>query len=112
MKIRTNYVSNSSSSSYIIAVDENFYGNLEEFFYTHNIGYDTRIGRSENIDWDNYCEDDVNEYKAQAQIQQAAGKAVYEVDMDYDHCYVIDLLKQLNENNGGDKLVMIYNGEY
>lgn len=112
MKIRTNYVSNSSSSSYIIAVDESFYGNLKVFFDTHSIGFDTRIRSSEYIDWDDYCEEDVSEYKAKEQEQRAAGKAVYEVYLDYDHCYVIDLLKQLNDANGGDKLVMLYDGEY
>lgn len=112
MKIRTNYVSNSSSSSYIIAVDESFYGNIKVFFDTHSIGYDTRIRGVEDIDWDNYCEDGVDEYKAQEQIQRDSGKAVYEVDLDYDHCYLIDFLQQLNDANGGDKLAIIYDGEY
>lgn len=112
MKIRTNYVSNSSSSSYIIAVDESFYGNIKVFFDTHSIGFETRIRSSESIDWDNYCEEDVPEYKAKEQVQRAAGKAVYEIDLDYDHCYVIDLLKQLSDANGGDKMAVIYSGEY
>ena len=35
MKVRTNYVSNSSSSSFVIAYDEMFFGDLISFF-KHN----------------------------------------------------------------------------
>lgn len=41
MKTRTSYVSNSSSSSFIVAYNPKFFGRLEESFQNDNIGYDT-----------------------------------------------------------------------
>ena len=41
MKTRTSYVSNSSSSSFIVAYNPKFFGRLEESFQNERMGYDT-----------------------------------------------------------------------
>ena len=41
MKIRTDYVSNPSSSSFIVAYNPKFFGSLEDSFKNDSMGYDT-----------------------------------------------------------------------
>lgn len=115
MKIRSNYVSNSSSSSFIIAYDEKFFGDLEKIFKQHYLG-DSKIYPYEETDkfftYYDYDKDAefINDIREAMNKAESEGKAVRYISLDYDHIYLIDVLKQINDNNGADKLKIIYDG--
>lgn len=100
MKIRSNYVSNSSSSSFIIAYDKNFYGDLEKFFKDGYFGCETEIYElSENFE-EGEINDEIKKVKQE-------GKSVLYFSLDQEYFSILTLLKNVNENNGGDKLKII-----
>lgn len=118
MKIRTNYVSNSSSSSFIIAVDEKFYGNFKQFLDRAYLGCET--GKIEKItevtevtrkalgmaDWTPYPEAVATITKALEALNE--GMVVYSLSLDTTYRCIINLMLSINEQNGGDKMVVIY----
>lgn len=114
MNIRTNYVSNSSSSSFIIAYDEEFFGDLEKILNDHYLG-DSKIHPYEELEnrFFKYFDRDedaelIKEILDDINIAEAANKVVRYWSVDYDHRYLIDLLKRISDNNGSDKFKIIY----
>ena len=113
MKIRSGYVSNSSSSSFLIAYDEKFYGDLTKFFKEEYFGCETEIGDLETF-LDYLCEvdEDINkDWTEKAKEQENAGKRVLYLRLDNEYSSIISLLKKINEANGKNKLTMLYDGE-
>lgn len=102
MKIRKFYVSNSSSSSFVIAYDPAFFGDIELFFKDSELGYETDVR-----DIKDFLEYEP-EYKERIETAIASGKKVLYIGLDYDYCPIINLLKQINEKNGGDKMEVLY----
>lgn len=117
MKIRTGYVSNSSSSSYVIAYDKSFFGDLEKLFMNDcdAIGCETVIYDIADIDEEFYnCElggdkDEIKKFKEKMKEKEKEGKSFLYIRLDHDYEVIISLLKLLNENNGGDKIEFLYN---
>ena len=56
MKVRLDYVSNSSSSSFVIAYDEKFFGNLKDFISQNEIGYETYVYDVSDLVHDDQCD--------------------------------------------------------
>lgn len=110
MKMRKGYVSNSSSSSFIIAYDENFFGNLKDFlenFY---------LGESSIYDFEKYkdlyledLDEEKEEYEKLIEEEEKSGKTICCLNLDYDFCFIVDLLQNINKMNGNDKLNIILN---
>jgi len=109
MKIRANYVSNSSSSSYIIAYDQKFFGNLLKFFKDHQniLGYNTKVVDREEmlLYWiDDHRHDEIRRLMREAEEN---GMTILCLKLDYEQYSICDLLKSINDINGGDKFKII-----
>lgn len=107
MKIRNNYVSNSSSSSFILAIDKAFFGDLEDFFTSHQFGFETAMTDADCIleYWG-----DEKEIKEKIKRSIDNGKDIFCISIDSEYEDVIDLLEHINQANGGDKMEIIYDG--
>lgn len=106
MKVRTTFVSNSSSSSFILAYDESFFGDLKQYFQKYDFGCMTTLWEEDRIpvmldEW-------YPESKTKCEEAKAAGKKLLYIDLDRDFCSIMSLLKGINESHGGDKLEIIY----
>lgn len=112
MKVRKGYVSNSSSSSFLIAYDEKFFGDLTKFFENGYFGCETEIGDLETF-LDYLCEidEDINkDWTEKVKEQEQSGKKALYLRLDNEYSSIIDLLRKINEVNGKDKLTILYDG--
>lgn len=112
MKIRTNYVSNSSSSSFVIAYDESFFGDLLTLIQTSHVGCETSVTNHENME--EFFEykfstlEEINNFKQKVEEKINQGKKVILLDLDCEYDFLIKLLNQINKQNGGDKIEIMY----
>lgn len=105
MKIRNGYVSNSSSSSFVIAYDPLFFGNIKSFFEEFDFGCETYIYDIKDFT------DSMPNYKEKIDAMKAEGKQVLYFWLDHEFYPIMELMKMINESNGGNKLVIVYGGE-
>lgn len=107
MKIRNNYVSNSSSSSFILAFDKDFFGNMREFFISHSFGFETSIMNPDDmLEYLN----DAKALKSQIRKSTKNGKDILCISIANEYESTIELLEYINQVNGGDKMEIIYDG--
>lgn len=113
MKIRTDYVSNSSSSSFVISYDKSLFGDLKKFFENTIIGCETSV-QSEKDFFKVYDDSDldwVQEIKDKVKEAKKEKKSLVYLFLDYEYESLIELLKSINDANGGDKLEILYDGD-
>ena len=113
MKIRTNYVSNSSSSSFVIAYDEAFFGDLMSLFKINYLGCESKVRDSNNMQefYDIYCDSDeeVEDLKKKIEKFEVNDKRVLYLSVDNEFEVVVNLLKQIG-NATGNKIDFLYDG--
>lgn len=112
MKIRTNYVSNSSSSSFVIAYDESFFGDLLTLIQTSHVGCETSVTNHENMEEFYECRfstlEEINNFKQKVEEKINQGKKVILLELDSEYEFLIKLLNNINKNNGEDKIEFLY----
>ena len=99
MKIRSNYVSNSSSSSFVIAYDEKFFGNLLSLFKGCYLGCETYIRDIE--DFYKMFQDDKErvQYLNKITKLQDDGKKVIYLSLDTEYLVLAQMLKSIGDHN-------------
>ena len=110
MKIRTGFVSNSSSSSFIIAYDPNFFGDLQDLFEEYDWGCETAVQEDLEKFISNYLdtEEEIPAFKKKVEVARAEGKKILAMRLDREYRGVMALLEMINEQNNQDKLVVLY----
>ena len=119
MKTRFGYVSNSSSSSFIVAYDKSFYGDLAGILRCGQFGFETtaeeypELADAEAFVREYLDGDDEIMEKCLEQVRagHAAGKTIAHLSLDHDSDGVRRLLEQISDVTGGDKLIRIYGEE-
>ena len=102
MKVRKCFVSNSSSSSFIISYDPIFFGNIQAFIEEYMPGCETAV-------YDlNILNEDMPELKDIVESERNNGNQIAYFSLDQEYFLIIDLLKMINESNGGDKMKLLY----
>jgi len=102
MKIRSNYVSNSSSSSFVIAYDPTFFGNFIAFLEEYQPGCETAIY---NLD---HLKEDLPEIIEQVEKARKEGKQIAYFQLDNEYGLIMTLMDMINQSNGGDKMKILY----
>ena len=114
MKTRNGYVSNSSSSSFVIAYDKRFYGDLNKFFNETQIGFDTMVctdDETEEFIRNMTSDECFDEIKKRINELKSNGMSILCGRIDNDCVQVISLLKRIGDANGGNGLKMIIDPE-
>lgn len=101
MKIRSNFVSNSSSSSFVIAYDPTFFGNFLAFLEMYQPGCETAIY---NLD---HLKEDRPELMDKVEKAKKNGMQVAYFQIDNEYRLLIELMSMINESNGGNKMEII-----
>ena len=101
MKVRNGYVSNSSSSSFIISYDEKVFGDLQMLLKNGYLGCETHFRKLEDVDEE--C------HKELVEERLKEGKKVIYFSLDQEYEIIVDLLKQIGNNIEGS-VEFIYDG--
>ena len=107
MKIRNGYVSNSSSASFIIAYDKNFFGDLISLLKNSYLGCETYF-KDVNVLLEQLSEKDKQYCQNIIDQKIKEGKTVEYITLDREFNVIFDLLKQISEQNGNDKIEFIF----
>jgi len=109
MKIRSAFVDNSSSSSYIIGYSRKTFGNLNKFFWDneHKLGYETRVLDREQMLLQEYPEESWDAIRQKMRKAEDDGMTILCINLDYEQSFLLDMLKQINDANGSDKMTII-----
>lgn len=116
MKTRFGYVSNSSSSSFLVAYDKSFYGDLTALFRRGSFGFETTATEFSDLDsakeFVKACFDGDDgimiECLEKVIVGVSAGKTIAHVSFDRETDSIMALLEQISEMNGGGKIDIIY----
>ena len=117
MKTRFGYVSNSSSSSYIVAYDKSFFGDLPGVLNDGEFGFETSARDLADEDWRQvleefwFGEEDGKKLEAGMKAAAEAGNAMMVLSIDHDCTGVVKLLKHINDVNGGSKMKILLGEE-
>lgn len=111
MKYRNSFVSNSSSSSFVIAYDKSFFGDLHKFLKSCYLG-ETTVKTIGELDGDFYrtyfdSEEDIQEFRDRLSI---SNKDIFFIRLDSEYEFFIEFIEILGNIHGKDKIEFIYDG--
>jgi hypothetical protein len=111
MKIRTDYVSNSSSSSFIVAYDKKLFKDFEKLIGAIR-GYETQIYDLEEF-FDDDCMDKEFYHEIKTEIEKAEKNkmGISYFSLDYDFSFLIEMFEELANQHGKNKFKVIYDSE-
>ena len=102
MKIRNGYVSNSSSSSFVLSYNPIFFGNIQAFIEDYSPGCESVVYDLDKLN------ENMPELKEIVELERKNGNQVVYFRLDSEYFMLIDLLKMINESNGGNKMKLLY----
>lgn len=111
MKIRSNYISNSSSSSFVVAYDKNTFGDLKQFLNDNYLGCESSVNHKDDFEkyYLDYLDDEKKkEFENFVKEKKTNGMEIVYFYLDNDFNAVANLLKQIGKNTG--KLEFLYDG--
>ena len=117
MKTRFGYVSNSSSSSYIVAYDKSFFGDLPGVLNDGGFGFETSARDLADDDWKHvleefwFSEEDGKRLEAGMKAAAESGNALMVLSIDQAFDGTVKLLEHINDVNGGSKMKILWGEE-
>ena len=96
---------------FVIAYDKNIFGDLRELFKKSYLGCETNVDYEERFK--HYYLDDENdkkEFEIKVKEKENQGMEILYLSLDQDYGVVINMLKNINERLGGNKIEFIYDG--
>jgi uncharacterized protein YecE (DUF72 family) len=112
MKIRSNYVSNSSSSSFLIVYDKKSFNEIIEELKKSYLGMSKITNDLSEFYKYDCVEEEIENWKRKVEEYKNSGKGIVYANIEYDYEFIQSILEIMNKKLGGDKIEFIKGDVY